>query len=475
MKMPMSHSFAWKFGIALVLIAVISLGLMGFSIYWSTTHQFESYIREVNTEYADRLAIVLSEFYTQENSWDDIQDKLEYFPHFKNDRIIISDNAGNIMGDSAGELLNHNITELDDIESTPIVISGEIIGELYILETHDGPDEKLMIPRQFHPGSPPPPEPEQRYLRSTINSLWIALGAAIVVAILLGLFLTRQITRPVHKLKEGTNRIASGDLSYRVTIDSKDEIGEMARSFNSMASSLEKAEQSRRQLNADIAHELRTPLTVIQGTVDGMLDGVFAADKEHLETIKHQAILLTRLTQDIRELSLAESGQLKLEPEPTDINSLVQRTINQTRTRAKDKNVDVIFNAGDNLPKIPIDPFRVSQAIANLITNALQHSAHDSMITISTSLLTDEDINPLGKSAICISVADSGKGIDAEHLPHVFQRFYRVDTSRARNDGGIGLGLAIVKQMVEAHEGKVQVDSTPGTGSTFSIFLPLAS
>ena len=140
-----------------------------------------------------------------------------------------------------------------------------------------------------------------------------------------------------------------------------------------------------------------------------------------------------------------------------------------------DKNVDFVFNAGDNLPEIPIDPFRINQAIANLIANALQHSPHDSRITVSTSLLTDKDINPLEKSAIRISVADRGKGIDVEHLPHVFQRFYRVDTSRARNDGGIGLGLAIVKQMVEAHEGKVQVESIPGTGSTFSIFLPLAS
>jgi signal transduction histidine kinase len=246
----------------------------------------------------------------------------------------------------------------------------------------------------------------------------------------------------------------------------------MARSFNSMATSLEKAEQSRRQLNADIAHELRTPLTIIQGTVEGIMDGVFKADKEHLETIKHQATLLTRLTQDIRELSLVESGQLKLQPEPTDINTIIQHMISQIKTKGIEKNVTIAFNGDQNLPVIKLDPVRIGQAIANLLTNALHYAPQGSIITVSSKLEINNAISLIDKPAVLISVADSGKGITPEHLPYIFERFYRVDNSRARNEGGTGLGLAIVKQMVEAHGGKVRVESLPGKGSIFYIALP---
>ncbi len=473
MRVPVSHSYTWKFGIALILIAVISLGLMAFSIHWSTMRQFRNYIEEVDSQYTDRLVVGLSKFYSQEEGWSQLQPRLAYFPHSERTRIIITNNSGMVVGDSANELIGKNSEEIDNGDSVPITVSGDIVGKLYVVRSVDASRQLFLISFQPPSREMMPPPPEQRFLSSVINSLWIALAATIVIAFLLGLFLARQITRPLQKLKEGTQRIAAGDLDYRVQISSKDEIGEMARSFNSMASSLEKAEQSRRQLNADIAHELRTPLTVIRGTVDGIIDGVFKPDMEHLDNIKHQTILLTRLTQDIRELSLAESGQLKLECEAVDINELVLRSINQVKTKVLDKNIDFIFNPSPEIPNVRVDPVRVSQAIGNLLSNALQHSPPGSAITISSDRVMDNLENPLDGPAIRVSVADNGKGIDPEHLAHVFERFYRVDDSRARNDGGIGLGLAIVKQMVEAHGGKVTAESAPGSGSVFSLFLPL--
>jgi two-component system OmpR family sensor kinase len=306
---------------------------------------------------------------------------------------------------------------------------------------------------------------EEDFLERVNDSLWKVGLIAVAVALVIGLILTRQITRPVRALISGARHLTKGELSYRVTVKSRDEIGELADSFNIMASSLEKGEQSRRQLTADIAHELRTPLTVIEGTVDGIIDGVFQPDTEHLRSIKEQTALLTHLISDLRDISLAESGQLKLNLTSTDMVELVRRVVSNYEINALEKNVRIKLEEEPQISEIESDTVRMEQVISNLLVNAIRHTPSSG--SISVTIKNDED-------GLAISVADTGEGIAQDDLPHVFERFYRSGSSRSRKEGGTGLGLAIVKQMVEAHGGKVWVESKKGTGSIFSILLPFS-
>jgi len=279
----------------------------------------------------------------------------------------------------------------------------------------------------------------------------------------------------VRALSRGAHHIAEGDLDYRVKIKSKDEIGELALSFNSMADSLEKSKQARRRLATDIAHELRTPLSVIEGMVDGMLDGVFKPTRDNLNSIREETALLTRLIADLRDLSLAESGQLKLELAPTDMVELVRRKLSQAELKARGKNIGLKIHAAGKIPEVKVDSTRIEQVTSNLLDNAIRHTPVKGSVTVSINVVTSDYAHHIDQRHLVISVADSGEGIPAEHLPDIFERFYRVENSRSRSAGGVGLGLAIVKQMVEAHGGKVWVESEPGKGSTFYVALPITA
>lgn len=466
------RSLSWKFGAALLLVAVVSLGLMSFLIYLGTTRQFENYINQTNDRYAKEVVDKVGRFYSEAGGWSDIQSRLDYFPIPKQSRLIIADNSGVIVGDTADEWIGKKLDETDLDDGTPITVYNDTVGELYLVSTEPLSD---IGPPMGLPGRPPPQMQlaERNFLHSAFISLWIASAVSIIIAVLLGLFLTRQITRPVQALKEGTHRIAEGELSYRVKVSSKDEIGEMAQSFNKMASNLDMVEQSRRRINADIAHELRTPLTVIRGTVDGIIDGVLEADLEHLNSIKEQTTLLTRLTQDIRDISLIESGQLNLEPSPTDIVDLIKRKVAQSETKVREKNIRIELKTSGEIPEISVDPMRIEQVVANLLANALQYTPSSGTVTIAVDTVTEDSDHFIDKPSLVISFTDTGKGIEPDSLPYVFDRFYRADDSRSRADGGTGLGLAIVKQMVEAHGGQVWAGSEPGKGSTFYISFPL--
>jgi len=307
---------------------------------------------------------------------------------------------------------------------------------------------------------------ERDFLNGVNRSLLIAGATGAAVAILLGLVLTRQIIRPIRDLKKGAAHVAAGDLAYRVKVDPKDEFGELTKSFNSMAASLESSEQARRRLFADITHELRTPLSIIEGTVDAMLDGVFEPDSSNLGSIKEETTKLTRLVADLRDLALAESGQLKLELEATDLGKLVLLRVSQAEVVAREKDVRLETNIAEGLPQVRVDGRRIEQVVTNLINNALEHTPPDGTILVSVAPQ---------KGELTVSVTDTGVGIPVEHLPHVFERFYRVDEARSREAGGAGLGLAIAKQMVELHGGRIWVESEVGKGSRFSFTLPILS
>jgi signal transduction histidine kinase len=249
----------------------------------------------------------------------------------------------------------------------------------------------------------------------------------------------------------------------RVPVSGSQEIRELAETFNKMAAELQHAEQLRVNLMADVSHELRTPLTVLEGNLRAALDRVVPLDEAEIANLYNQTRHLTRLVNDLRELSLAESGQLPLEKVPTDLKNIVAETIQALEPLAAEKKITLIDTV-PQLPEMSLDPFRIRQVLFNLLANALQHTSEGGKITVH---------GEKGTGLVILTVQDDGEGLEPEQLPVVFDRFYRGDKSRSRETGGTGLGLAIVKAIITAHGGQVQAKSLgKGQGSEFVVRLP---
>lgn len=454
----MRYSLTWRLSAALMLVVIVSVGVMTYFINWSTTREFEQYVRTGNRMMEQRTASGLAQYYDATGSWTGVQSILGRFIMMRQGRLILTDADGAIVGDSSAEYLGQRADRLglEASAGTAVITGGQRVGTVFMILQDIGPSRA-----------------EQDFLRRANRFLWIAGGIAAVVALLLGFLLTRQIIRPVRALTHGARQVAAGDLSHRVPVAGGGEIGELARDFNQMATNLEQEEQSRRRLTADIAHELRTPLTVIQGTVQGIQDGVFTADEEHLGAIQSQSELLTRLVGDLREISLAESGRLRLELSQTDIVELARRALRHAVPRAQAAGVKTGFESELDALPVSLDPKRLEQVVGNLISNALRHTPAGGSVSLRVSRVAADKSAQADTDRVVLSVSDTGEGIGAEHLPHIFDRFYRADDARARSEGGVGLGLAIVKQIMAAHGGQVWAESQPGRGSTFSIALPL--
>jgi signal transduction histidine kinase len=328
-----------------------------------------------------------------------------------------------------------------------------------------GPPLSVAVPPPAAPGSA-----EAGFLDRVSRALLLsALGAA-ALALLLSLLLTRYLARPLRELATAARRVATGDLAQRVPIRSRDEVGALASAFNEMAASLERGEAARRNLVADVAHELKTPLTVVEGTVEAMLDGVYPADREHLESIRDEVTLLAKLVADLRELSLADAGGLRLEREPLDPAALVRRAAAAASARAEARGLTLASEVSDDLPLLAGDSGRLAQVLANLLDNALRYTPAGGRVTVSAVGTAAEPGDDT--SGVRLAVSDTGPGIAAADLPHVFDRFYRADPSRARRSGGSGLGLAIARGYVEAHGGRIWAESAGGRGTTVAFWLP---
>jgi signal transduction histidine kinase len=271
-------------------------------------------------------------------------------------------------------------------------------------------------------------------------------------------------------LSRAAGAIADGDLGRRVEVRSDDEIGRVARSFNRMAESLAQADAQRQNMMADIAHELRTPLTVIQGNLEALMDGVYDLTPENIAAVHRHTVVLSRLVADLRDLALAEAGQLRLERKPISLAQVIAQVSEGLEAQAREKGVTLKIEASDALPPVEADEQRIAQVLFNLMSNALRHTSSGGTITTSAELRAERPLQ--GNGRVLVSVRDTGMGIPPEDLPHVFERFYRADRSRARATGGSGLGLTIAKQIVEAHGGQIWAQSWLGAGSTFAFSLP---
>ncbi len=287
--------------------------------------------------------------------------------------------------------------------------------------------------------------------------------AFMLLASLFGGLAFRRLGTPFADIMSATDAIARGDLSVRLREKTPGELGNLARRFNNMVAELERAEKQRRNLTADIAHELRTPLHIIQGNLEGMLDGVYQPTPENINNSLDETRLLARLVDDLQTLSLAEAGQLPLHPTRFLLADLLTDSAAGFESRAAAQNVDLRVDVPDPSPEIKADYDRLNQVLANLLANALRHIPDKGQIALRAEAIPD---------GVRIIVSDTGAGIPAEDLPYIFDRFWRGDKSRARTEGSSGLGLAITKQLVLAHGGTISAESEPGLGTTFTIDLP---
>lgn len=314
--------------------------------------------------------------------------------------------------------------------------------------------------------------PERNFLAGVERSLWLGGAAAIVVAILLSWQTSRQITSPLRRLTAAAGKIAGGDLSQRVDTKGGSEIETLARAFNHMSDSLARNEEVRRRLVADIVHELRTPLAILQANIEAMQDSVVESTPERLKTLHEETKLLTRLVTDLRDLSLAEAGQLPLDLGPVDLVAIVRRTVEAVRPLAESRSIRIAEELPEGDALVRADAGRLEQMLRNLLDNALRYSGAGGEVTVAVQAQPAAGGGSLTRS---VAVRDKGPGISENDLRHVFDRFYRVDPSRSRDTGGSGIGLSLVKQLAEAQGGRVWARSEPGKGSEFGFALAAIS
>ncbi len=285
-----------------------------------------------------------------------------------------------------------------------------------------------------------------------------------LVALVMGFLLTRTLTQPLAALTAATERISAGELGSEVTVTSKDEIGQLAVSFNRMSRALARSNHARRQMTADVAHELRTPLTVISGYIESMRDGDLAPTTERLDVIYGEIERLQHLVGDLRVLSQADAGELKLTRQPVEPQDLLRQAVAAFGHQAEQNGVKLELEAAAPAPSLLVDEARMGQVFTNLLSNALRHTPSGGRIRLGATY---------ADGRVTFTVADTGEGIAPEDLPFIFDRLYRADKSRTEMHGeGTGLGLAIVRAIVEAHGGTIRAESQQGQGTTMFVTIP---
>ena len=377
-------------------------------------------------------------------------------------RVVVVDAAGNpLAGDLSvpstvgralgGELDTGEIANQEYI-GVPIIREGVAIGAIYLAQPVEGSGIAGAIAGTA------------RFVRTVWWELLVAGAIAAFIALALARFLARGMTQPLRDMAEAAGNMARGEYRQRVQASSRDEVGQLAVAFNRMAGEMESVERLRHDLVANVSHELKTPISALRARLENVLDGVEEPSPELLAAMLNQSERLSRLVDQLLDLSQLESGSVPLSREPVELAPLVQRVAGDVTASRPDRVVEVRSEVPKDLPVVNADPERLHQVLFNLLDNAYRFSPTGGVVTVRAAR---------DNGALRVSVEDTGPGIPAEHLPLVFERFYRADPSRSRQDGGTGIGLAIARSVVEAHGGEIWAESTVGKGATFSFVLPV--
>ncbi len=352
-------------------------------------------------------------------------------------------------------------------ESNSVVLdNSKLFAETLAVQDHFGGDAEDAIVLISDAVNELSVEPQLSALQNEFQrSLLISGIAAGIAGILIIAFFTRRAFAPMQDLTVAAGRLGRGELDQRVRTRHRGEIGQLATTFNVMASELETAETRRRRLTADIAHELRTPLTNIRGYLEAIKDGVVEPEDQTIDTLHQETLHLSRLVEDLRILAVADAGALKLDKHADRVETVVQNVVRAFKPRAIESSIQIVCEIPEIVPLVDIDRTRMTQVVHNLVENAIAHSPPGAEVGVRICVTDDAN-------HVRISITDQGDGIPDEDIDHIFDQFYRVDASRARSTGGAGLGLTIAKRLVEAHDGHISADSVTNQGSTFTITLP---
>jgi len=314
---------------------------------------------------------------------------------------------------------------------------------------------------QQPPGEPLPPPPEPKYL----NWSFVLAGMlGVVLALVLSLILARRISKPLSDLTSASREITEGNYTERVDVGGGVEVKELGDAFNTLAESLERNEKLRKNMIADIAHELRNPLATLRGQLELVQDGKVPASRETVDSLMEDAELLSRLVEDLRQLSLVEAGQIELDLVPVEVGEPITSVAARFEHDAAERGVELAVDIPVDLPRVKADQHRVEQVLGNLVKNGLTATHTGGSIKLGAFSRQGE---------VVFTVADTGPGIDPDELPYIFERFYRADRSRARATGGAGLGLSIAKSLVEAHGGRIWAESEIDKGTVISFTVPI--
>ncbi|MGQ0600324.1 MAG: ATP-binding protein [Anaerolineales bacterium] len=465
------RSLVWKLTLAFLLVALTVALLVAVSLRLTSADQLDQLIIDQRrSEFKTQLA----NYYAANGSWAGVEVYFTQYhrgpqpqatppqenqpggqrrpPDIRRDRRELFGAA-----DAQGRILiplwpdfpaNASVMPAVLAQGEPILVNDEVVGTVLTAEGRPGLN----------------PE-ETAYLQRTTTALLLASVGAVLVALLVGVWLARTLTQPLRALTDATHRMAGGALEQEVLVKSADELGELTAAFNQMSRQVARANHARKQMTADVAHELRTPLTVIAGYVEAMRDGVLTASPERLTVIYSEIERLQHLVGDLRTLSQADAGELKLNVQRVAPGEFLSQAVATFEHQATQKDVTLAVQLANGLPALSVDEIRLGQVLSNLISNALRYTPSGGTITLGAVAEGPH---------VTLTVADTGPGIAPEDVPRIFDRLYRADKARAENNGESGLGLAIAKALVEAHGGTIEVQSELGRGTTLILKLPAA-
>ena len=466
-----------QFRLILAFTITLALALIAVGVLVSYAAETETdRFRARNQEFrVGRVHRAISRHFAEHKNWEAVQPSLEQAGSFYGRRFLVIDDNGNVVGDSHRRIKAGRKGRPPEGQTVPIVVGDRSVGFLvsppedgeagdWGNEGGDSPPAESAAPLRVPTGEVR--EPLVSRVTGAVNKslLWTGVAAAIGGILLMSLF-SRRILSPVQALSGAARKLGQGDLTQRVPASGPAEIRQLGDTFNAMAGNLQAAEQQRRNLTADVAHELRTPLSNIQGYLDAVHDGLLEPDAATIATLRQQTAHLVTLVEDLRLLALAETGSLDLRFRRESLSDLLTEALEAFRPRAEAKGISLQVDLSGAPREVEMDRTRILQVADNLLENAIFHTPEGG--TVGVTAMSDG-------ARVTVSVSDSGPGIAAEDVEWLFDRFYRVDPSRARTTGGTGLGLTIARQLVEAHGGAIAVESVVGEGSIFSFILPVS-
>ena len=448
-----------------LLVAVLFQGVFA---RHAARSEFRQYVSRADQTRAANLAALLSAHHrANRGSWDGLQERAVAYAQIFDEDVIVTDAEGKVVADSRGEALGRSFAGGPDWLQVSIPDD----------RARPGPLPRIPRPGTGQAGVQPASTAGTLYVenRNSIaerervfaklqRALILGAGGGLLVALAFSVFLARRIGRPIELVTAAARRMGAGDLDQRVPVGGTAETADLAVSFNTMAANLATAQQLRRQLVADVAHELRTPLANIRRYLEAIEDGVVEPDEATVRTLREEAAQLNRLVDDLQELAQAEAGSLRLDRQASDLGELIERTIAATRARAAEREIALAASIEPSLPPVEIDRQRIAQVLQNLLANALTHTPPGGRVVVAARRLDERFVE--------VAVEDTGAGIAPEDLSHIFERFYRADSSRARATGGSGIGLTIARQLIAAHGGSIEATSEVGRGSRFVFTLP---